>query len=101
MEFTEQEVQFLMREHVVETAAFGAPRHLKEQPDLRQLGCPWPIFRKILEQRAGKLDGQFTQFRARQVQQVCAEGARTVQLLAESITGRSTLEEKLNGPNLF
>jgi hypothetical protein len=59
--FSESEINFLMQKHV-ETAAGN--RTLKPVQDLREMGCPLPIFNRILEDRARKLGNKFAEFRS-------------------------------------
>lgn len=64
MEFTEQEIGFILRPHLLETADKTNRRSLDAAPDLRQIGCPVGIFTRVLERRAAKLGPAFREFRA-------------------------------------
>jgi hypothetical protein len=59
--FNESEIRFLMGRHKVEHATGN--RMTSEMIDLRSLGCPLPIFERILNHRALQLGRAFTQFR--------------------------------------
>ena len=61
--YSESEIRFLMGSHSVEHAA-GRTRELVRMVDLRQIGCPAPLFERILADRASKLGRKFTEFRA-------------------------------------
>lgn len=63
MQFTEAEVQFLIRPHRVETADRNPGRVLAETVDMRALGCPAHIFERVLESRAQRLGAKFVEFR--------------------------------------
>jgi hypothetical protein len=61
MRFTEAEVRFLIGEHY---APGGQREVLRPITDTRKLGCPEPLFFKVLEQRAKKLGKSLAEFRA-------------------------------------
>ena len=61
MQFSENEIRFLLNRHSVETAA--GPRTLSHSTDLRALGCPAATFNRILESRAKQLGRKFAEFR--------------------------------------
>lgn len=63
MKFTDNEVRFLLAAHAVEHAA-GTTRPLGAAVDLREIGCPEPIFNRLLEERARRLGNKFIEFRA-------------------------------------
>jgi hypothetical protein len=65
MQFTEQEIKFLLRPHKLETAAVGS-RPLAAAIDLRTIGCPPAIFNGVLERRARQLGPKFAEFRSQQ-----------------------------------
>lgn len=65
MQFTEKEIQFLIRPHKTETAHLGC-RALSAAQDLRTLGCPAAIFNRVLEDRARRLGTKFVEFRNEQ-----------------------------------
>lgn len=65
MKFTPEEMRFLMQPRVVENAARGGKEPLNKIVDMRELGCPEPIFERTLERRAKKLGRVFAEFRAR------------------------------------
>jgi hypothetical protein len=62
MRFTEPEVRFLLAAHPREHAT--SHRELGTMTDMRELGCPLPLFERILEDRARTLGRRFTEFRA-------------------------------------
>ena len=64
MKFTEEEIRFLIKPRVVETADLNGNRQLGAAVDLRQLGCPAAIFQKVLESRARRCAKAFAEFRS-------------------------------------
>ena len=66
MQFTQQEVAFLLKPHKLETADRNGQRTISAALDLRTLGCPQVIFTRVLEDRARKLGSKFVEFRNQQ-----------------------------------
>lgn len=86
MQFTEAEVRFLLSEHPIETATGCGPRRLPPAADLRELGCPEPIFARVLDSRARRLGRRFSEFRAAH---------------ATPSTSGLTLEDRITATKLF
>ena len=64
--FSEQEIKFLIQPHRIETADRNGKHAISAAVDLRTLGCPTPIFNRVLESRAKKLGNKFQEFRNQQ-----------------------------------